>query len=785
MTMRILGIDFTSRPDARKPLTCAEGRLSGAVLAIDAIHEWADFDGFEAMLGSPGPWLAAVDFPFGLPAAFVTAVGWPPAWQDYLACVARLDRQGFRSLVVDFKASRPEGNKDLRREIDGLARAASPLNVVNPPVGFMFFEGAPRIWRSDAAVLPMRPRRTDRVAVEAYPALVARWAIGARSYKGGKADSHPLRRALRGEVIERIGGAAAEARYGVRARLTDVPMDAAITDPLGDGLDAVLCAVQGAWAWHHRDSGFGIPDRGNRHEGWVTDPGLCGISGRDTLPCVDAGKAKSLFCRRFFGGRLVPATSGNPSQANKKGSDMFDPIPSRRVKGVPGLAAAVVAVGLAAWMPPVTAPAHADEIETAIVHGGRLYDDWHLETKEPTPEASHPAYPSSARFASDPQSNWRCIECHGWDYKGKDGAYGPGSPHFTGIKGIRGMAGADPAAIVAVLKDDTHAYAGLMADKDFEDLAAFISRGQVDMDQYIDSKTRKAKGDPLRRATYYKVICANCHGLEGHKVRTMPPLGTITRENPWASLHKMLNGHPNETMPALRVFPIQDLVDILAYVQSLPAEEKELSIVRGGRLYDNWYKETMQPPPVKSHPAYPRSAKYARDPRHNWRCKECHGWDYKGSSGNYGKGSRHYTGIKGIDAMAGADASRILAVLLDDTHQYGDVLDNHDLLDLANFVSHGQMDVDQHIDAESRKAKGNAARHDVFYKTICASCHGLDGLKILTMPPLGRIARDNPWVSLHKILHGHPAENMPALRVLEIPTLVNVLAYIQTLPDRK
>ncbi|MES9967114.1 MAG: hypothetical protein ABW074_07580, partial [Sedimenticola sp.] len=47
-----------------------------------------------------------------------------------------------------------------------------------------------------------------------------------------------------------------------------------VDDPKGDGLDALLCAVQAAWAWSRRDRGYGIPDDVDRLEGWITDPAL-------------------------------------------------------------------------------------------------------------------------------------------------------------------------------------------------------------------------------------------------------------------------------------------------------------------------------------------------------------------------------------------------------------------------------------------------------------------------------------------------------------------------------
>ena len=81
---------------------------------------------------------------------------------------------------------------------------------------------------------------------------------------------------------------------------------------------------------------------------------------------------------------------------------------------------------------------------------------------------------------------------------------------------------------------------------------------------------------------------------------------------------------------------------------SMPAQaEEESAMARGGQLYDKWYKLIDVDAPKKSHPAYPSDKKYAKKPEANWRCKECHGWDYKGAAGVYGSGS-HYTGFGGL-----------------------------------------------------------------------------------------------------------------------------------------
>ena len=420
------------------------------------------------------------------------------------------------------------------------------------------------------------------------------------------------------------------------------------------------------------------------------------------------------------------------------------------------------------------------DIWASIVRGGRLYDNWFEETREPAPAERHPAYPETGPQSGNAPTTWRCKECHGWDYRGKDGLYGTGS-HFTGIKGIDGMAGAQPEHIVAILKDQNHRYADLMAAADLADLATFVALGQVDMDLSIERGTDHVKGDPTARAAEFQTICANCHGRDGLKVRDMPPLGKAVRDNPWEALHNILNGHPNEKMPALRVLGIPVLADILAFAQALPSEDVLASVVRGGRLYDNWIVAIGGPPPETRHRAYPPQAAFAREPKTNWRCKECHGWDYKGKDGAYGRG-QHATGIIGIRNFDRGDRSRITSILKDNNHGYGRWLDIQDFRDLANFVTRGQVDMARFIDPATDKAKGDPAKRAAYFHTICAGCHGTDGRKVTTSPPLGRTAQTNPWEALHKILNGHPDEKMPALRSLERDVLADILAYVQTLP---
>ncbi len=218
----------------------------------------------------------------------------------------------------------------------------------------------------------------------------------------------------------------------------------------------------------------------------------------------------------------------------------------------------------------ITPVAYSDEIESTLAHGGKLYDRWYKVIKADKPKESHPSYPSDKKYADDPGANWRCKECHGWDYMGKDGAYASGS-HHSGIAGINGSAGGDPAKILAVLKDNSHGYGGLMDDTDLNALALFVSKGQVDMDKYIDRASKKPKGDAGKGAAYYNTICAGCHGMDGKLPKEMKPFGA-QMGNPWEVMHKILNGQPGEQMPALRALDHQIIADVMAHMTTLPQE---------------------------------------------------------------------------------------------------------------------------------------------------------------------------------------------------------------------
>lgn len=208
----------------------------------------------------------------------------------------------------------------------------------------------------------------------------------------------------------------------------------------------------------------------------------------------------------------------------------------------------------------------AAEIESSIARGGKLYDKWFGENKTEKPGDTHATYPADGNYSKD--ATWRCKECHGWDNLGKDGAYGSGK-HATGIVGIRRSMGGDPAAVAALLRNKTHGYSeAQLSAEDVEDLALFVTQGQIDMAPYVDEATKKPIGDGAKGEVYYNTLCIGCHGIDGAKIKEAP-LGPVADNVP-EMLHKIWNGQPGEAMPALRALDHQIAADIVVHLQTFP-----------------------------------------------------------------------------------------------------------------------------------------------------------------------------------------------------------------------
>ncbi len=267
----ILGIDFTSAPRERKPITCARAAFDGERLQLKELVRWTDFCKFEAALEEPGPWVAGIDFPFGQARRLVENIGWPSDWASYVREVAAVDRSNFRVMLEDYKRARAPGDKHHKRACDALAGAQSPQTLFGTPVGLMFFEGARRVLEAGVHLPYHRDGDESRVVLEAYPGVAARNLIGTTKYKSdARHDRASEQLRAREKLLELLRADGARSIYGF---VVDAP-DEIVRDPGADDLDALLCAVQVAWAWSRRDDRFGAPVTLDRLEGWIADPHL-------------------------------------------------------------------------------------------------------------------------------------------------------------------------------------------------------------------------------------------------------------------------------------------------------------------------------------------------------------------------------------------------------------------------------------------------------------------------------------------------------------------------------
>ncbi|BBK29678.1 hypothetical protein STHU_03120 [Allostella humosa] len=244
--------------------------MDADALRTQSFEEWKSFEVFESALAMPGAWVAGIDFPFGQARRFIETIGWPSTWAAYVHHAGQLGRTGFREALNRYKENRIAGDKEHRRATDEAAGSVSPQKLYGVPVGLMFFEGAPRLLAAGVSIPHLHCGDPQRIAVEAYPGVLARQHIGRRSYKNDTrkkqtVDQHEARRDLLQALREE-----APRRYG----FSIVAPGDLCDDPGADHIDALLCAVQAAWAWRQRGERFGAPETVDQLEGWIANPHL-------------------------------------------------------------------------------------------------------------------------------------------------------------------------------------------------------------------------------------------------------------------------------------------------------------------------------------------------------------------------------------------------------------------------------------------------------------------------------------------------------------------------------
>ncbi|NVM86919.1 hypothetical protein FHT32_000542 [Variovorax sp. SG517] len=271
--MLLFGCDFSSAPTARKPIVIATGELAGADrVVLHGLRRFSTLDAWGEWLIATPAWTGGFDFPFSLPRELVEHLRWPLQWEPLMAHYAGLSRAEIRETFAAFCAARPVGGKFAHRAADAPAGSSPSMKWVNPPVAYMLHAGVPRLLAAGARIPGLHAGKGgDRIALEAYPGLLARELIGRRSYKSDEpVKQTPERRTARADLLAALE--AGSARLGLGLAVTPAQRKELLADARGDDIDAALCLMQAAWGHLRAASpgpGHGLPEDIDPLEGWI------------------------------------------------------------------------------------------------------------------------------------------------------------------------------------------------------------------------------------------------------------------------------------------------------------------------------------------------------------------------------------------------------------------------------------------------------------------------------------------------------------------------------------
>ena len=427
------------------------------------------------------------------------------------------------------------------------------------------------------------------------------------------------------------------------------------------------------------------------------------------------------------------------------------------------------------------------------LRGGLLYDKWWSPLGLDAPEADHPLWATQTENTRGGGDTWRCKECHGWDYKGADGAYASGS-HFTGFAGVIQLAGTDPNEVLDAMQGATnpdHDFSTVMEEQALIDLSLFISQEIVDYSQMVGDHKVALSTDIAAGNDLYLETCSECHGPDGlainfgKLVTDVDYVAGIANGNPWEFLHKARFGQPGTDMPSVidSGWSLEEQGALLAYAQTL---SNQSPVTQGGQMWDKWWKAMGTDAPEGDQLLWVTQSSNERDGDDTWRCKECHGWDYKGADGAYASGS-HFTGFSGVFGTTD-DVLGWLNGSVNADHDFSAYMDDATMSMMVAFLQDGTVDMSTYINAD-KTVNGDAASGLSLYEIGCARCHGDEGQAINFNDDddpiyLSEVANDNPWETLHKAANGQPGTAMVSGLNLgwSWEELASVISYIQTLP---
>ena len=295
----VIGVDFTSAPSAKKPITAAIGTWrrgsTRPVYKLADIRELDSLLAFEQFLSRDEEWLGGFDLPFSQPRSLIEHEGWPTDWPAFVRFYCGQPRDVLRDTFRRWCDARPVGDKFAWRKADKPAGSSPAMRWANPPVAWMMHAGIGRMIEAGLSFPAhrhgLRSSRPRRIALEAYPGFTAR-TVCRTSYKSDAVANQTAarkenRRAIVAALIAGTAGLDLTLDIGIawRRRL--------VADGSGDLLDAVICSLQAAHA--AAQPRFGLPTHLDPLEGWIASvpaPRTTSVrSGSIRPPAARAGRS--------------------------------------------------------------------------------------------------------------------------------------------------------------------------------------------------------------------------------------------------------------------------------------------------------------------------------------------------------------------------------------------------------------------------------------------------------------------------------------------------------------
>lgn len=274
----------------------------------------------------------------------------------------------------------------------------------------------------------------------------------------------------------------------------------------------------------------------------------------------------------------------------------------------------------------------------------------------------------------------------------------------------------------------------------------------------------------------------------------------------------MFSCNNDDTTPTATPTALETATATAAAAKAITAETSDTQI--GGRLYDKFYSEatftgTFDPATDK---ITDNAGTEVPNPRivggesHNYRCKECHGYDYKGALGFNGpdRADRTRAFLASSDLLAATTTltrDQIIDKIAlggtgDNMPMYGAIMSAANIAAIADHLVQlragtkaGPDDVLELLATTNTnsggkfhavKTGGDTTNGDTLIGNKCAACHGANG----TQEPLdggeyslGSMVRAMPAEGYHKALNGNPGTYMTS-QYTAFQDILDVLAAL-------